>query len=529
MCGVLMEVGSSLPLSSFRAALGRLAHRGPDDVRVVAGEDARWKVGFQRLAIMDPTPAGAQPFADGAVVAACNGEIYNHQALRRSLAGSAAFRSGSDCEVLVPLYRERGALGLAQALDGEFAFVLVDGERGTVAAGRDPIGIRPLFWGRTVDGAVLFASEAKALHPVCREVTPFPPGCVWTDGRLVRFADPGSTSGPLLEGESPALEGIREQLVAAVRKRLEADVPVGALLSGGLDSSLVAAIATRCLGRPLPTFAVGLDEAPIDLPYARRVAEHLGCEHHEVRFTREEAIATVPEVVRQIESWDVTTVRASLGMYLVCRYVRRETPVRVLLTGEVSDELFGYKYTDFAPSAEAFQEEAAKRVRELWAYDVLRADRCIAAHGLEARVPFSDAGFVGHVMAIDPRLKRNTRGIGKWLLRQAFAGENWLPQEILWREKAAFSDAVGHGMVDALKAHAERLYSDADLAAAQATYTHAPPMSKEALWYRELFERAYPGRAEWIPDYWLPNRSWQHCNVADPSARVLPNYGASGH
>jgi asparagine synthase (glutamine-hydrolysing) len=345
----------------------------------------------------------------------------------------------------------------------------------------------------------------------------------------VPYTDASAAHAPFVTDMPQALHGIRTHLIEAVCKRLNADVPVGFLLSGGLDSSLVCAIAARALNKPLITFATGLTENPIDIKYARRVAQHIGSEHHEVLFTMDEVFAVLDTLIALLETWDITTIRASLGMYLVCRYVRQKTDVRVLLTGEVSDELFGYKYTDFAPSPDAFQSEAQKRVHELYQYDVLRADRCIAANSLEARVPFSDRDFVACVMRIDPRLKMNTRGMGKYVLRAAFAEGDWLPQEILWREKAAFSDAVGHSLVDQLKAHAESLYSDAEFAQRAARYSHTKPISKEALWYREIFEQHYPGRAAWIKDYWLPNQTWTNCQVSDPSARVLPNYGASGH
>ena len=535
MCGLLADTGSPLPLPAFQQALAQLSHRGPDQTVVVTVQDplplaGDIKLGFVRLAIMDTSTAGQQPFvsASGQQYALCNGEIYNHRELRQQLSDQA-FRSGSDCEVLLPLYERHGIEGLLRRLDGEFAFVIYDAAIGRFFAARDPIGIRPLFYGfESQSGRTLFASEAKALQPHCSEVYPFPPGHYYDGEKLLRWLDPAAPSTVVIDDEALALSGIRDRLTEAVHKRLDADVPLGFLLSGGLDSSLVCGIAARALSKPLVTFAVGLRDKPIDMPYARQVADYLGSDHHEVYFEMDEAISGLSELIRQLETWDVTTVRASIGMYLVCQYVKRKTAVRVLLTGEVSDEVFGYKYTDFAPSAIAFQREAQKRVRELYAYDVLRADRCIAAHGIEARVPFSDTAFVQWVMAIDPELKRNTRGMGKWLLRQAFAGTSLLPDSILWREKAAFSDAVGHGLVEQLKAYAERKYSDGEFCTRAKQFEHCPPQSKEALLYRELFESHYPDRATWIPDYWLPNKEWANCNVIDPSARVLPNYGMSG-
>ena len=322
--------------------------------------------------------------------------------------------------------------------------------------------------------------------------------------------------------------GIRERLIAGVEKRLVADAKVGFLLSGGLDSSLVCAIAARRSEKPIRTFAIGMDTDAIDLKYARRAAEYLGSEHTEVIISRGDVLAALEPVVAALGTWDITTIRASVGMYLVCKAIHERTDIRVLLTGEISDELFGYKYTDFAPSAAEFQRESEKRVRELYMYDVLRADRCIAVNSLEARVPFGDLDFVSYVLAIDPEKKRNRYGKGKYLLRRAFAEGGWLPDEILWREKAAFSDAVGHSMVDDLKAFAAEKYTDAEFDANRAQYTYAAPFTKESLLYRELFEKYYPGQAEMIAGYWMPNPAWPGCAVDDPSARVLANYGDSG-
>lgn len=245
-------------------------------------------------------------------------------------------------------------------------------------------------------------------------------------------------------------------------------------------------------------------------------------------MTRQQVIDVLPAVVQALATFDITTIRASVGMYLVCKAIHEQTDLKVLLTGEISDELFGYKYTDFAPSAAAFQQEAAKRLRELHCYDVLRADRCLAANSLEARVPFGDLDFVRYVMSIDPARKLNRYGKGKYLLRKAFEADGLLPEAILWREKAAFSDAVGHSMVDDLKAYAAAQYSDAEFERRRARYDHARPFTKESLLYRELFEQFYPGQARMIPGFWMPNPDWEGCRVNDPSARVLANYGDSG-
>jgi asparagine synthase (glutamine-hydrolysing) len=271
-----------------------------------------------------------------------------------------------------------------------------------------------------------------------------------------------------------------------------------------------------------------MDTDAIDLKYARQAADFLGADHTEVIMTRDQVISYLPTVIQALGTYDITTIRASMGMYLVCKAIHEQTDLKVLLTGEISDELFGYKYTDFAPNAEAFQQEAEKRLRELHYYDVLRADRCLAANSLEARVPFGDLDFARYVMSIDPAKKLNTYGKGKYLLRKAFDGGNWLPDAILWREKAAFSDAVGHSMVDDLKEYAETVYTDAEFEEKRKQYDFAQPFTKESLLYREIFERYYPGQAKMVPDFWMPNKEWEGCDVNDPSARVLSNYGASG-
>ena len=271
-----------------------------------------------------------------------------------------------------------------------------------------------------------------------------------------------------------------------------------------------------------------MSEDAIDLKYAKEVADYIGSDHKEIYMTPDDVISSLEEVISTIGTFDITTIRASMGMYLICKAIHKQTDIRVLLTGEISDEIFGYKYTDFAPSAAEFQKEAEKRVHELHMYDVLRADRCISANSLEARVPFGDLDFVKYVMALDPERKINTYNKGKYLLRHAFEGTHCLPDSILMREKAAFSDAVGHSMVDYLKEYAETKYTDEQFEEGCKKYTHARPFTKESLLYRDIFEKYYPEQSEMVVDFWMPNKSWEGCNVNDPSARVLSNYGDSG-
>ncbi len=525
MCSIIGFQRRSIPLELAMRGFEETISRGPDMSRFVeAGEG--W-LGFHRLAIMGLTPEGMQPFELDGNMVVCNGELYGFRQARRRIGKKYDFRSDSDCEIILPLYRELG-LWLFERLDAEFAMIIYDKKLGLVAA-RDPIGIRPLYYGYLTDGSIVFASEPKNLTAFCEKVTPFPPGHYWVGGKFVRYCDIAAVEGPYIQSSLYQIcAGIRSRLIAAVEKRLDSDSPVGFLLSGGLDSSLVCAIAAKILGRQIRTFAIGMEQDAIDLKYAREAARYIGADHTEVYMTPEEVIGSLDEVIRALGTWDITTVRASMGMYLVCKAIHETTDIRVLLTGEISDELFGYKYTDFAPSAEEFQREAEKRVRELHMYDVLRADRCISVNSLEARVPFGDLSFVKYVMSVDPELKMNRYGMGKYLLRKAFEADAILPESILWRQKAAFSDAVGHSMVDDLKAHAEKVYSDAEFEKRREKYPYRTPFTKESLLYREIFEKYYPGQAEMIADYWMPNKTWPGCQVNDPSARVLSNYGDSG-
>ena len=525
MCSIFGIEGGIRDMDRIRACFDRTISRGPDMSRLE--EVPCGLLGFHRLAIMGLHEEGMQPFhLDGDSVV-CNGELYGFRQLKARLSDRYTFKSGSDCELLLPLYREYG-LDMFRTLDAEFALILYDHARNSLIAARDPIGIRPLYYGSLPDGGMAFASEPKNLTGLCETILPFPPGCCWVDGRFIRYADPAHVDEFEMVSEAEAERHLRELLIAGVEKRLDADAPVGFLLSGGLDSSLVCAIAARALKRPIRTFSIGMDLDAIDLKYARQVADFIGSEHTEVIITRQDVIDALPTVVELLATWDITTIRASIGMYLVCKSIHEHTDIRVILTGEISDELFGYKYTDFAPSAFEFQKEAEKRIRELHMYDVLRADRCISVNSLEARVPFGDLAFVRYAMAVDPELKMNNHHMGKYLIRHAFAEDHILPESILWRQKAAFSDAVGHSLAEDLKALAEQTYTDAEFEEKRARFDYCRPFTKESLLYRELFERYYPGQARMIADFWMPNRTWPGCDVDDPSARVLKNYGASG-
>jgi len=526
MCAIMGFSKKTRTKEEILPYFDRTVSRGPDMSRII--ETPSGWLCFHRLAIMGLTEAGMQPFELDGDYVVCNGEIYGFRPLKRQLMEKGyEFKSGSDCEILLPLFREYG-LSMFSRLDAEFAMIIYDSTTDSLIAARDPIGIRPLFYGYDQDGGIVFSSEAKNLVGLCKEVCPFPPGHYYAYGKFVRYADLTTVKEYAQDDLETACKHIRDKLIAGVDKRLDADAPLGFLLSGGLDSSLVCAISAIVLGKKIRTFAIGMDKDAIDLKYAREVADYIGADHTEVFMTRQQVLDSLEEVIAMLGTWDITTIRASMGMYLCCKAIHEQTDIRVLLTGEISDELFGYKYTDFAPSAQAFQDEAKKRIDELHMYDVLRADRCISVNSLEARVPFGDLDFVKYVMSIDPKLKLNTYNMGKYLLRHAFEKDHLLPDDILWRQKAAFSDAVGHSMVDDLKAYAEEKYSDEEFETLRHKYDYCTPFTKESLLYREIFEKYYPGQAEMIKDFWMPNKSWEGCNVNDPSARVLANYGASG-
>ena len=526
MCSVFGYCGKVPDKAAFEAAFERTKSRGPDDTRVI--DTGKGLLGFHRLSIMGLTHTGMQPFILNGCYAVCNGELYGFEAERQKLKEIGyKFKSDSDCEIILPLYFEYG-VEMFSMLDAEFACVIYDGRTDEFIAARDPIGIRPLYYGYDKNGTILFASEPKNLVGLTDKITPFPPGHYYKNGRFISYCDIAKVKKVCYTDVEDACRNIREKLTAGVEKRLVADAKVGFLLSGGLDSSLVCAIAAKKCEHPIKTFAIGMTADAIDLKYAKQVADYIGADHTEVCMTPDDVTSNLERVIELLGTYDITTIRASMGMYLVCKAIHERTDIRVLLTGEISDELFGYKYTDFAPSAAEFQAEAEKRVRELHMYDVLRADRCISVNSLEARVPFGDLDFVEYVMSLDPEMKLNKYNKGKYLLRHAFEGLGYLPDSILWREKAAFSDAVGHSMVDYLKEYAEKQYTDEEFEQKRKKYGHAQPFTKESLLYREVFEKYYPDQSDMVVDFWMPNKNWEGCNVNDPSARVLSNYGNSG-
>ena len=518
----------------------RQRHRGPDWSGIHVSDRAI--IAHERLAIVDIN-SGAQPLysPNGSITLGVNGEIYNHRELRETCP-DFAFQTGSDCEVILALYERDGAEFLNE-LNGIFAFVLWDEARGRYLIARDPIGVMPLYYGRDEDGKLWVASEMKAIEPWCRQVQAFPPGHLLDseEGEIRRWYKPTWRE---FEGAKEAADPgrLRDALEQAVHRQLMCDVPYGVLLSGGLDSSLVAAIAQRYADKRiesddteqawwprLHSFAIGLEGAP-DLAAARIAAKAIGTLHHEFHYTIQEGLDALEDVIRHIETFDVTTIRASTPMFLLARRIKA-MGIKMVMSGEGADEIFGgYLYFHKAPDARAFHEETVRKLDKLHLYDCLRANKSMAAWGVEARVPFLDLEFLEVAMRMDPAAKMAGPGKPeKGILRQA--GEGLLPDEILWRQKEQFSDGVGYGWIDALKDHAEAQVSDRELAEAAQRFPLNPPITKEQYLYRRIFERHFPSSAATATVPGGPSiacstpeaLAWDEgfATMADPSGRAM--------
>jgi len=500
MCGIIVTFGDYTPVN-----IQSIQHRGPDGSRTQTM--GKCTMNFTRLSINDTSIDGMQPFDRRDEMLVCNGEIYNHKEFE-----TGDEISKSDCECLFNALRTKGIQDTCNLIRGVFAFVWSDGER--VVAARDPIGVRPLFYSRYAGGSIMFASEVKAFYG---RVEIFPPGHFY-DSYLDDFVCYHNLYWPVitLSDKSAAEWAIQKSFEESVARRIaNTDREVGFLLSGGLDSSLVAAVAKRMGVTKMKTFSIGQLDSP-DVVAARRMADFLGSEHHEVIFDFEEGVQVVPDVIKSIESYDTTSVRASTPMWLLCRWISKNTNCKVILSGEGSDELFGgYLYFKGAPSEDAFHMETMRRVRLLHQFDVLRADRCAAAHGLELRVPFLDRDFMDTVVQTHPKLKMTSEE--KKILRDAFEG--YLPESILRRRKDAFSDAVGYGWVDFVKSHVCGMFSDSLLKVVKVQADgHNPPQTLEEAWYRHLFYGFYGQYNDHlISEIWRPK--WT--DVSDPSARQL--------
>lgn len=518
MCSIFALLGyAGSRVEARDLALDRsrlLRHRGPDWSGTF--DDDHVVLAHERLAIVG-VDSGAQPLAspDGRYLLAVNGEIYNHTELRREFEASFAFQTHSDCEVLLPMWAAEGD-DFVTRLNGIFAFVLYDRETQDWLIGRDPIGVIPLYYGRDATGTLMVASELKALAGVCTRVEEFPPGHVWRKGEDAprayyqpawhEFDAVESGADGAIQGGTPGAAEIRAGLEAAVHRQLMSDTPYGVLLSGGLDSSIVAAVAAKFASKRvesgdkeeawwprLHSFAIGLQGSP-DLAAAQKAADALGTVHHGFEYTIQEGLDALPDVIRHIETYDVTSIRASTPMFLLARRIKA-MGIKMVLSGEGADEIFGgYLYFHKAPNAREFHEETVRKLEQLHWYDCLRANKSMAAWGVEARVPFLDLEFLELAMRVDPAAKMCGNGkIEKNILREAFAGE--LPDEILWRQKEQFSDGVGYGWIDALRDTAAERVTDAQLAEAAFRFPHNPPATKEAYFYRSIFDELYPGDA----------------------------------
>ena len=509
MCGIaaIFNIKEQTPelRDKALAMAKKIRHRGPDWSGIYCGKSAI--LAHERLSIVDPQ-SGKQPLfsPDRKQALAVNGEIYNHRDIRRRYAGRYEFQTGSDCEVILALYRDKGA-GFLEDLNGIFAFALYDEEKDEYLIARDPIGVIPLYIGHDAEGRVYCASELKALEGFCDRYEPFPPGhCYSSRTGMTRWYVRDWTDYEAVKDNPASAEAVREGLEAAVRRQLMSDVPYGVLLSGGLDSSVISAVAKKFAARrvesdgkkdawwpQLHSFAVGLKGAP-DLAKAREVADFIGTVHHEINYTIQEGLDAVRDVIYFIETYDVTTVRASTPMYLLARVIK-SMGIKMVLSGEGADEVFGgYLYFHKAPDARAFHEETVRKLSKLHLYDCLRANKALSAWGVEGRVPFLDKEFLDIAMRLNPAAKMCPgKTIEKKIVREAFAG--MLPESVLWRQKEQFSDGVGYSWIDTLKEMTAKAVSDEQMARAAERFPINPPRNKEEYYYRSIFESYFPSES----------------------------------
>lgn len=507
MCGIaaifnIKEQTSSLRDKALKMAK-KIRHRGPDWSGIYCGGSAI--LAHERLSIVDPE-SGGQPLysPDKKQVLAVNGEIYNHRDIRKQFEGKYEFQTGSDCEVILALYREKG-INFLEDLNGIFAFALYDEEKDDFLIARDPIGVIPLYIGYDSDGKVYCASELKALEGFCERYEPFLPGhYYWSkEGKMTRWYTRDWMSYDAVKDNPASVSAIHDALEAAVKRQLMSDVPYGVLLSGGLDSSVISAIAKKFAARRIETdskkdawwpqlhsFAVGLKGAP-DLIKAREVADYIGTVHHEINYTIQEGLDAVRDVIYFIETYDVTTVRASTPMYLLARVIK-SMGIKMVLSGEGADEVFGgYLYFHKAPDAKAFHEETVRKLSKLYLYDCLRANKSLSAWGVEGRVPFLDKEFLDVAMRTNPAAKMCPgKTIEKKIVREAFA--DMLPESVAWRQKEQFSDGVGYSWIDTLKEITSKAVTDEQMAHAAERFPINTPMNKEEYYYRSIFEEYFP-------------------------------------
>lgn len=555
MCGFVGAFELTQDLEVLRSQVLKMAkkirHRGPDWSGIYCGDKA--VLAHERLSIVDIT-SGGQPLysKDKKLVLAVNGEIYNHRSIRAKYADKYEFQSQSDCEVLLALYLDKG-IDMLEDLNGIFAFALFDIENNRYIIGRDHMGIIPLYIGYDKAGQLYVASELKALEGFCPNIKEFPAGHYLDsrEGEVKQWYKRDWMTYDNVKDNSTDIDVLRKGLEDAVHRQLMSDVPYGVLLSGGLDSSIISAVAKKFAARrvendneteawwpQLHSFAIGLKGAP-DLIAARKVAEHIGTVHHEINFTVEEALDALSDVIYHIETYDVTTVRASTPMYLLARFIK-SMGVKMVLSGEGSDEIFGgYLYFHKAPDAKALHEETVRKLDKLHLYDCLRANKTLSAWGVEGRVPFLDKEFMNIAMRINPADKMCGRNgkIEKYILRQAFEG--YLPESVTWRQKEQFSDGVGYNWIDSLREMAEKKVSDKQMERAAERFPINPPMSKEEYWYRTMFEEHFPSAAAASTVPSVPSVAcssavaleWDESfkNRIDPSGRAIKSVHAEAY
>ena len=530
MCGILYYQGlKDVSVEELDSAVNVLKLRGPDN-NIIKTISENKHMGFARLSINDVSSNGNQPLVkDDRYYLICNGEIYNHKTLQQE--NEFIMKSDSDCEIIIPMYEKYGIEKTIKSLDGVFAFILHDKLENKTMIGRDPYGVRPLFIGKTKNNELLICSEIKPIKPMCVHIEPFEIGSysiLDNDSMVIKYQRYHNYDFTFNnDSEEEIKEKIRSLFVQAVNKRLMSDRPIGCLLSGGLDSSLVSAlVAKNYAPYTLNTFSIGM-KGSTDLHYANMAAKHIKSNHHNIELTNEDFLEAIAETIYMIESYDITTVRASVGNYLVGKYIKENTECKVIYNGDGSEEIMGsYLWLSNIDNEEDFYKENHKLLTEISYFDVLRSDRSISDNGLEPRVPFLDKKFVDYVMSIPPKYKMFGNGkIEKKILREAFENTNILPYEVLFRKKEAFSDGVSSqekSWFEIIQEHLEKEISDDEFKIKQKKYTHNPPHTKEALYYREIFETYYKDNSNIIPHFWMPNPKW--CNVSDPSARILDNY-----
>lgn len=543
MCGIFAllsrNYASKYSLPAIFKNLANIYGRGPDSTHLLSVNKNLF-YGFHRLAINDLSITGDQPMKltnehGDDIHLICNGEIYNHAALEKEFAFKTL--GASDCEVIMHLYQHFGDINqVAQRLDGVFAFILYDSKKDTLFAARDPIGVRPLFIGtEEATESYFFASESKGIHELTRNIKQFPPGSTWSSaepGKFYKWWNIDNyvchkSSPDMIRTESEALQHIHDDLVEATRKRLMSDRKIATFLSGGLDSSLITALVNRFNPYTVNTYSVGM-AGGTDFRFAAKVAEHLHTNHNEIHFTPEEGIEAVEKVIYALETYDITTIRASVGMYIMSEYISKNTDDIVIYSGEGADEVTqGYLYFHNAPSEIEASEDSLRLMENLHYFDVKRVDRTVSCHGLEVRVPFLDKRFVQNYFRIDPKLRTPAyKGVEKYLVRKAFDRDDILPTEVLWRTKEALSDGVS-SLEDPwhviLGRYVEQMISDEEYEKACAKYAECGnqnvPIHKEAYYYRKLYEKHF-GELDLIPYYWLP----QWSDAKDPSARTIGRY-----